>query len=344
MIFVFSFFCLFILLKTRFITDKNAFNGNYLNKSYTTQINGFFVFVIIMNHYAASVSSFYSFDRLYILIQHINQCVVVPFLFYSGYGIFEQYLKYGNDYLKKLLTKKIPYCLFLFDIFTIIHILISILTHQNINFNFVQLLLLLIGYNNIGNLNWYLFYILLNYLFTIFLFSFKFKQTIKIIGIFLLNIVYIFIMWNLKNEEYWFYATSVIFPLGMLYSYKKDIINKFINKHYYISLCFSLFFYFVSALFTKIYIKNFGIAFNLISIFFMFFILILSKKLFISSKFLKFLGNNIFIIYNIQMIPLYLLKCIGYDINSHNYLFILPLFLIYVFGSACIFDYLKNRK
>lgn len=344
MIFAFSLFVLLVMTKTKVILCKSTYNENYLDKIYTTQINGFFVFIIMLNHFASSVTSIYAFDRLYLMVQHLNQCVVVSFLFYSGFGIFEQYKMGGGGYLNKLLTRKIPYCLFIFDCFTIIHISISLITRQNIDFNVCKILLLFMGYDNIGNLNWYIFYILLNYFFAFCIFSLNIKAFIKIFLIFILNTIYVLCLWKLKNEEYWFYATSFLFPLGMLFNLNKDKIDTFVNKHYCFFLILSFLLYFVSAIVVKILIKDLGLVFNLISVFFMAMVLLLSKKIILNSKILNFLGRNVFIIYNIQMIPIYFLKCIDFEIDRSNYLFLLPMYILYIVGTTFLINLLKKES
>ncbi len=92
------------MIKIEFKNNIN--NGNYICIEKTTMVNGIFVILVFLSHVAAIVDVSQPVDKIYMFVKNnMNQMVVAPFLFFSGYGIMESYKKreiyISNNFLGK---------------------------------------------------------------------------------------------------------------------------------------------------------------------------------------------------------------------------------------------------
>ena len=84
-------FIIFILISFIGINFQNikGIDGDALSKERTTMINGIFVVIVLFSHFNSYATSDIAVDKIYYLFFKIGQLTVTPFLFYSGYGIYE---------------------------------------------------------------------------------------------------------------------------------------------------------------------------------------------------------------------------------------------------------------
>lgn len=123
-----------------------------------------------------------------------------------------------------------------------------------------------------------------------------------------------------------------------LYKFKIEEKLKSNSKYYYISLIISIIVLFISMLFRK----NIYVYSTIWVTSFVWFIVLLSMKVKINSKFLKFMGTNVFYIYIYQRIPMMILD--RYNIYFGNrYLFLIISFVT-ITGITIIINVLKNKK
>ena len=156
MIFVFIPMLLFLVLykiKSKKI-DSNSFEC--LDKKQTSSINGIFVLIVFFAHFISYIPNPTKLDSCFIAIPLFgSQLIVVPFLFYSGYGLMESFKSKGIEYIKSIPTRRF---LKLFIDFAIA--ITSFLIVQTIigtYFPFSQILLSYTAWKSIGNSNWYIF-------------------------------------------------------------------------------------------------------------------------------------------------------------------------------------------
>ena len=334
-IFLFIFFIL-VMIKTKIINPfSNTFNENFLDKDYTSQINGIFVIFVFLTHFSGYVKQTYTFEKIYFLIQHIGQGIVCSFLFYSGYGIYQQMQKNKNEYLKKLITKRFLSLLLKFAIVVIVYYLVGLLLGSN--FTIQRLLLSLFGWEAVGNSNWYIFYTFISYIMVYVCFRWINNESISISLLFLLNVIYILIMYNVKDVSA-FYVTALVFPLGILFSkYKNDIVD--ILKQHYLLVFSSLLILYVLSQFIKIKFKLPEYSYNIIAILFTCVLVLLTMKISLDSKILRYLGANVFYIYILQCLLMNILKhYIGmYPCNVY-----IPLIFV-VFAITCILSWIFSK-
>ena len=84
----------------------NKFFEDYMNINNTNQIKGIFVWMIFFRHCTEYFPKSTKVGKISILIdKSLEQNIVSPFLFYSGFGINESFLKKGIQYIKTLPKK-----------------------------------------------------------------------------------------------------------------------------------------------------------------------------------------------------------------------------------------------
>lgn len=120
---------------------RNGFNSNYIAKSSTNVIKGLFIALIFMSHIQGYIQkSGYEYtnwgDDMVLGIQEaMGQLVVVMFLFYSGYGVMEQYRLKVQAYVSTMPKKRILTTLLNFDVAVCLFILADLLLGVPISFS-----------------------------------------------------------------------------------------------------------------------------------------------------------------------------------------------------------------
>ena len=100
----------FIILVLVFLKDIKVnikdFNKEYMSRNNTTIINGIFVIIVLFSHFMTYTSSVNNLDTsLQTITKFLGQLMVTTFLFYSGYGIYEQIKKDRKKYMDGFLKK-----------------------------------------------------------------------------------------------------------------------------------------------------------------------------------------------------------------------------------------------
>ena len=86
---IFVILLLLMLIVSR--SELYGFNEGYLDKEQTSVINGIFVIIVFLGHSFKYTSLGSIFDIAYDTFKfHIDQMIVVPFLFYSGFGMMSK--------------------------------------------------------------------------------------------------------------------------------------------------------------------------------------------------------------------------------------------------------------
>lgn len=247
----------------------------------------------------------------------LGQMIVVMFMFYSGYGVCESVKRKGNGYVRSFQKNRVLKTLLHFDIAMLIYYILSLFLEQN--YSLSRVLLALIGWESIGNSNWYIFAVLILYLLTWVAFSiFKNNRylaaalTTALIG------VYIAVIYNFK--EYWWYDTVLTYAAGMWYSLFKDKIERILTKNNII--------WFVAVAVTAVgwwYLHKFRVlpALRIVeALVFALFAVVLSLKISVNNKLVSWLGKHTFEIYVLMRIPMKLLHIWGLkEYNLYLYFF-----------------------
>ena len=316
-----NFILLFILLICLY-QIKLTKNSDYMEKDKTTSIKGIFVLLIFLSHIAQYAAFDGNIDSVYIIIRkHLDQLIVTMFLFYSGYGIMESIKRKGIDYIKGLPKKRILKVLFEFDIAVVIFFILGIILGEK--FGKLQILLSLVGWDSLGNSNWFIFAIIITYMFTYLSFMiFKDKHIGGAVLVTIFSVLYIYIMKHFK-QMYWF-NTILCYPLGIWFSLYRKQIDDIFKKYkitYWLSLIALIVVY--NRLFYYRYMIRVYVVYAMI---FSAIVILFTMKITINNKILNWLGKYTFEIYMLQRIPMIILKQLG--LNQSKYIFFLLTFIL----------------
>ncbi len=317
MLIIFIFYVMLCIYGTKLYPNANP---NYMSKETTTSIKGIFILLVFFSHFNSYVTYTNQFDLIY--YQHIGgQTMVTLFLFYSGYGVMESIKKKKESYINSIPSKRFLSTLFNFDCAVILFLILGLLRNETFSFN--QIALSFIGWDSLGNSNWYIFVILLLYIITYFIFKLiKHKNYLLHATILLFTIcvlVYSCIRFNIK--PYYWYDTALCYVFGVFYSLLKEKVDTYLkhNLLWFIMLVASTIMFFIIKSIPSI-ITN--LATNLI---FPSLIILTTMRFNVGNKILQWFGQHLFEIYILQRIPMIIFKDFGIDQISIYFYFVLSL-------------------
>jgi len=296
----------YILLGVLFVTlfgckyKKEGFHQGYIDKEQTTCINGVFVLLIFMSHFAqyraAVKGSFY----LDFKSQH-GQLVVVTFLFYSGYGIMWSILKKGRSYVLQLPLRRLLVVWVHFALALLLFVASNI--YLGYKYSLKNTVLSFFGWSSIGNSNWYIFSILALYVMTFIAFTVFKDHTKAIICMFALTFVFMTVLSHYK-DAYW-YNTVILYPIGMLFAYKRKPAEAAVmrSEPVYWGLFINAVFWLIAFSYIWPASKWMLVPFECKAIAFMVCVVLLTMKFSIKNKALSFFGKYTFEVYILQRIP-----------------------------------------
>lgn len=318
---------LYILLALLVLTsiryNKTGFVDGYLSKDTTNMVKGIFIILVFIKHAtpyvinAGWVPRGISGEIFCFIDQHVGQWIVAMFLFYSGYGIMESIKHKGFDYVREIPRKRFLTVLINFDIAVLGYIAVNVCLGKSMSIK--QCLLSFIGWDSVGNSNWYIFIILLMYLIT-FLAFVKNKYT-DFRKPLLFSLILTFILCvglSYLKADYW-YNTMFCYTAGLFFSVYKDKVEGFIKSHYVTLLILSL----VSLLvIDRIPYSVKGLVYNGFAVVFSSFIVLCSMKFKVNSSLLLWCGRNLFPLYIYQRIPMIILSSINEGAFAAGYPFL----------------------
>ncbi|MBP3199813.1 MAG: acyltransferase family protein, partial [Butyrivibrio sp.] len=181
-----------------------------------------------------------------------------------------------------------------------------------------QYLLCWIGWESVGNSNWFIFVILSLYLIALFALWIQQKTGFGGIVITILLIAGLWIWLRLiVHQPSWWVDTMAAFPLGMVVSRYKEYLLGLLNKKgvpFILTGC-------AVALFTMAYITSGIDIYGVVTCLFCCMVMLISSLVKIGNPILDWLGKNAFTIYIIQRLPMIVFSSLG--LNTHNWLFVL---------------------
>ena len=299
MIVVLVLLAVLILFSVRVSKDNSTLA---LSKEQTQTIKGIFVITIFLSHFC----SYVVFDKWFDIPMReycnwLGQLMVVPFLFYSGYGIFESVKRRGISYVSSFPKKRILKTLVHFDLAVALFLVYDFFFAPD-NLSLLKIVSSLVAWDSVGNSNWFIFAILCAYVFSFIalVFGNGYLHRVLII-ITLLCFIYIALVSRFK-AGYWF-DTILAFPLGGLISlYKEKIVIVGAKKLQWLALC--IFFLLALLVAKKSFIPSSFINSQLALVGFMLLIVFLSMKIRFKSKVLSWFGAQVFGVYILQRLPM----------------------------------------
>ena len=326
---LFFYLAIFCSLFFGLSVKRSGFYDDFMERKQTDAIKGLFILMVFLSHAMLEVlaSGFRPVDTVdligYRLRSGFGQLVIVLFFFYSGYGVMEAIRKKGQDYLDHFPRHGVLTTLLNFDVAVLCFIGLNLL--MGVHMDLKQVGWSLIGWESVGNSNWYIFVILYCYLAT-WISGKLFRGN----GLRILLMTAILVLAGeaalsfMKHGETRWYDTLLCYPAGMCLSVFKDSITAFVKRYYWLVLAVLLFF--VLTLHFQRWIPVLrGLTYNAKSIAFCFLVVFATMKVKTGNRFLNWAGVCVFPIYIYQRLPMRAFRHWAGDIwvSANPYLFIL---------------------
>jgi len=269
---------------------------DYLGRQQCDAIKGFFILMVFVSHFMQYVAE----AGGHIINLYIGQCMVAPFLFYSGYGVMESIKSKGFAYVHAMPRHRILTTLLNFDIAVLAFIVLDLILGRSLTG--MQVLLSFIGWDSVGNSAWYIFVVLGCYCIA-YLSAICFRKFVWV-GTFLACVVFMLVL-SFAKPSYW-YDTILCFPAGMLYAKRKSQIENICKRFYWaaLSVCavaaYLLIFGFSGY-------RVFGFAWNVKAIVFALAIVLFTMRFPVKFSALAWCGRHLFPLYIYQRIPMIIL-------------------------------------
>lgn len=329
---------LFIIILSK--VSYHNFNQDYISVQQTNIIKGIFIWLVFLGHimpYMIKIEPFVTpIDKAaFGVVIVLKQLVVVPFLFYSGYGVMNSIKNKGINYVDAIPKKRIGNTMINFGIAVLFFVLLNFML--GIPMDFKQIMLSLVCWESVGNSNWYIFTICVCYIVSFISYKLFGYSKRSLIANFVILSVFAVVISQFKGS--WWYDTCLAYSAGSLYCFYKDKLERRICDNY---LIYSILFIGVTMVTYIIMLKapfaNSLVFMNICGICFSLFMVILTMRFRFKSKVLEWSGMNLFPLYIYQRIPMILFSTIyeGYLVCEWRYLYV---FICIVVSMVIVFFY-----
>lgn len=306
----------------------------YMSRNNTNTIKGFFLIYVFFRHFNTYVKFNSPIDQHFLwLNREMGQLLVAMFLFYSGYGILES-LKRKKGYVDTMPKNRIAKTIFNFDLAVLLFVIMNLILGRA--YSMKMILLSFVGWEGIGNSNWYIFAIVILYVITWISFkAFGEKHFAGTVAATILSVFFILIM-SRHKMGYW-YNTVLCYVAGMWFSYYRKKIEDFVtenNASYWFLVLVSGLWFINSYQYRSeiMWYQFWAVSFACLVVLF-------TMKISFNNKVLAWAGENLFGLYILQRIPMIALKHYGF--NTYNPYFYLGASLViciiigYAFNKLC---------
>lgn len=309
---------------------------DYISQKNIQPIKGIFILLVFISHFVQYVDLTGVWDAPYFEIRkYLGQLVVVPFLFYSGYGMAESIRVKGRDYVRRMPTRRILKVLFQFGIAVILFVVMRFAL--GVRYDWLRILLAFTGWESVGNSNWYIFAIVCMYLITwVSWFLFPKGKLPALLCATVLVGVYIVVM-KLCKDEYWS-NTVLAYLAGLWFAHYRERFDRIVlsrNWDYYLYLILAA----TAFLFMHKYWASFPVYAGT-SVLFALLVVLFTAKVQITNRFLTYCGEHLFSLFILQRIPMIALN--GTAIEQYPYVYLLVC-LALTFPMSAVFDSLTQK-
>lgn len=300
-------------------------DGSHLSPEQTSAINGFFVLLVFLRH-TVDYMDFGAWDSIFVFVnQRLDQLIVVPFLFYSGYGVCCSIQKKGQRYVSQLPRNRFLKVWLHFALAVLLYHVLAIVMGKD--YGPVRIALSYTGWDSIGNSNWYIFAMLYMYLATWLSFT-VFQKNHHLAAGTLTALAASYILFMREWKGIWWYDTALVYPVGVLYGLYGAHFEKWLRNSLRPLALVGM-----GSCFAVCYLLREGLVWReLMAVVFALTIVLGTIIFKVGNPILKFLGTYTFEIYILQRLPMILLQ--GRFSNQYVYLgasFVVTLVIAVVF-------------
>lgn len=283
---------------TEYISD------HYLSRETTVSVNGLFIIIVFFSH----IQSYIALPSVvHAITSGMGQLMVAMFLFYSGFGVGYSVHKKGMAYVHSMPAKRMGKVLAGFVPAVFIYAVLDLVC--GIPFTGKQFFFSLVGWENLGNSNWYIFVILCLYLITWLACEISGRcrtgRKREICSFCVLCFMWIFLFFFLHaTKESWWYNTMSAYLLGYFVSLTKEKWDAVLSIRgiWLAAIILSL-----TAVILLRPLSRHASLYLVMTVMFCILVLCLTKKVPVCHPVLYWLGSHLFEIYILMRIPMILL-------------------------------------
>ena len=295
-----------------------------MERESTLSIAGIFALIIILSHFGQYIQPGNVLDDLgFSFTNLLGQLMVVPFLFYSGYGVFESIKTKGSDYISSVPKNRILKVYLSYFVAWLIYAVVALVTHAN--YGVADYLFALVGASEIGGSAWYVVIIIAMYMFSYV--SFKICGHSKQYFLLLQSLLTFafFIVLKKFNVPYFWWNTMFCYVFGIVFSMLKDRIVGFLEKNPINKIvallaslvCFVVCYWLLPKVFSSSDIRE--VIYIFTGFFFCLSIVFFTYLFQIRNKMLVALGKNSFWLYIFHTLPMNVLQNFSWFSNRYVY-------------------------
>lgn len=283
----------------------------YLSRPVTDAVKGASLALVFVSHvlgyYAETGTELPAWvvSAVHCTLGPLGQMIVVMFLFYSGYGVMCAIKAKGAPYVETMPRKRI---LTVWANF-MVAVCVFFAAQQALSpsaVNVRSFVLALVGWESIGNSNWYIFDILVLYALTYVAFTPRLSHGLSLALLCILCAAFAVALSH--HKEYWWYDTLAAYPFGAAFACYRSKIEKAAAHHYWLLVGCALLVFIA----TYPLAKNMpGIMHNIRSVAFALAIVLATMKVPVRLSPLSWMGRNLFPLYIYQRLPMLALSTIG---------------------------------
>lgn len=307
------------------IAKPGCFHEDMWSPGKTNAVKGLFVLIVFLSHMRGYTNIPEHEMAAFSVAAFLGQLMVVPFLFWSGYGVMESIKKKGAPYIRQIPIRRIGITLLHFDLAVLLFLAVCLIVGRPVSLR--VFLLSLIGWESIGNSNWYIFVVLLLYLITYISFIlFPRKVYAGAVVTTVLSVLAVQVLFQYRDFQW--HDTLLCYVLGMWVSLLRKPLEKILLHN---DICWILSTGVVAWMFSVVYRMPNRYVFmpHICALIFAGLLILLAEKIMLDNRFLQFLGKYTFWIYILQRIPMIL--CAHFGILTE-----LPaLFFLVTFALTC---------
>lgn len=294
------------------MVPKGEYAEDVLSKERGNVLRGIFIFGIMLHHLSQRTDN----GALTFVFLYMGSLAVGIYLFISGYGLMKQYRQRGDAYIATFLQKRIPRILIPYLIANIAYALGYMLIGKKIKLT--EILKSFTTGDPFVLFSWYVISIFFFYLEFYLVHRFIKKKMLMVILDIVFLAGYIFVCAKIDTGAWW-YNTSIVFFLGMLWEEYEEKIMAFLKNRYLIKLILSLVLTF--GLYHVANSCKYGSAENIALMWldtsvFIVFVMMLNMKFILSNKLLVFWGTISFEVYLYHGFVVTMLKTRGFRVSN----------------------------
>ena len=335
---------LIAVLGVFFIGSRRTLRGSFDNpwsKDAIQALKGVFILLVFVSHFVQYVKLNGALDVPYLAFRrYFGQLVVVPFLFFSGYGVVASVASKGRDYVRAMPVNRMTRIAFEFSVAVIVYLLV--LLAFGIVVPFRQAALAFLAWTSVGNSNWYIMVIVLLYLLT-----YLSYRTVEVVAAprrlvammaVLTGLAVVFIPFLCKCRPAYCCNTAFAYVAGGWFYLVHDRIRRVLSDNFFAWVLTMVFLASSFALIGEW--RSLVFAHQAWSVIFALFVALLLMKVSCRNRLLVYCGTHLFSLYIFQRLPMHILRKTA--IAGRPWLY-LSVSLVLAFALSAAFDWLMPK-